>query len=158
LGRDHYVKIVTEGFLLPFAHRAALVTITERRFDDGVPGTPASLHTRYFVVVREHEKHYDASTAPTAELGRTMPLTRVTVKTLVTPDITPPSGVNSFWVDVDGAHFPFHFEGEDVAGQVVVFTSPIYFVGKSDLQYPSKIASFNSAYVSDAGSLLDFVG
>lgn len=156
LGRDHYVRVVEEGYLLPFAHKAAKVTITERRFDDGSPGTPAILNTREFIVVREFEKQYGPG-APTLELGRTMPLTRVTLKTLVTPDIDLPSAT-SFWVDVGGTHFPFHFEGEDVTGQVVAFTSPIYFIGKADAVNSLQIASSNANYVNDPGSLVDFAG
>ena len=33
-GRDHYVRIVYEGHLYPFGHRAALIKITERKFGD----------------------------------------------------------------------------------------------------------------------------
>jgi len=33
-GRDHYVRVVYEGFLFPFGHRASLVKITERKFED----------------------------------------------------------------------------------------------------------------------------
>ena len=33
-GRDHYVRIVYEGHLYPFGHRAALIKITERKFSD----------------------------------------------------------------------------------------------------------------------------
>jgi hypothetical protein len=157
LGRDHYVRVVEEGYLLPFAHKAAKVTITERRFEEGAPGTPAILRTREFIVVRELEKQYGPGTAPTLELGRTMPLTRVTVKTLVTPDIDLPSAT-SFWVNVGGQHFPFHFEGEDVTGQVVTFTSPIYFMGKRDAVDPAQITSSNANYVNDPESLLDFAG
>jgi len=49
LGRDHYVRVVEEGALFPFGHRAALLTITERRF------TPhgAFLIQQVFVIVRE---------------------------------------------------------------------------------------------------------
>ena len=37
LGRDHEVKVVYAGFLLPFGHRASLVKITERKFAPGRP-------------------------------------------------------------------------------------------------------------------------
>jgi len=32
MGRDHYVKVVYAGYLLPFGHRASLVKVTERKF------------------------------------------------------------------------------------------------------------------------------
>jgi hypothetical protein len=47
-GRDHYVRVVYEGFLFPFGHRASLVKITERKFEDisdTVPAEPDVLST-----------------------------------------------------------------------------------------------------------------
>ena len=40
-GRDHYVRVVYEGFLFPFGHRASLVKITERKFEDISDTVPA---------------------------------------------------------------------------------------------------------------------
>jgi hypothetical protein len=165
MGRDHYVRIVTEGFLLPFGHRAARVSITERRFADGVPGTPAVQFERDFIIVRELVKFYDPASAPTPTLGRTMPLRRVTVKTLVTPNIELPPlpqpgqpGLVSFWVDVDGQHFPFHFEGEDVNGEIVAFASPIYFVAKTDASDQGKIQQYSGEYVNAPDSQIVLAG
>jgi hypothetical protein len=157
LGRDHYVRVVTEGFLLPFGHRAARVRVTQRRFAEGLPGTPAVLFERDFIIVREHVKTYDPAAAPTAELGRTMPLRQVTCKTLVTPDIDLPQE-RSFWIDVNAAHFPFQFEGVDVTGATVAFTSPIYYVDSRDAFTSSPLQQFIGEFVSDAESLLDFGG
>ena len=47
-GRDHYVRVVYEGFLFPFGHRASLVKITERKFEDisdTIPAEPDQLST-----------------------------------------------------------------------------------------------------------------
>ena len=33
LGRDHYVKVVEEGYLSPSGHKAAIVKITERKLE-----------------------------------------------------------------------------------------------------------------------------
>ncbi|NPV84225.1 MAG: hypothetical protein HPY46_11670, partial [Candidatus Aminicenantes bacterium] len=38
MGRDHFVKVVYKGYLLPFGHRAALVKETERKFYKGKDG------------------------------------------------------------------------------------------------------------------------
>src|SRR5260370_30947958 len=62
-GRDHYVRIVYEGHLYPFGHRAALIKITERKFSDtALPegGTTPVAHMiqREYIVVREPEKSY----------------------------------------------------------------------------------------------------
>ncbi len=165
LGRDHYVRVVTAGFLLPFGHRAARVRVTERRFADGVPGTPGVLYERDFIIVREPVKSYSPAAAPTAELGRTMPLSQVTVKTLVTPDIDlPPAPAQgqpqklSFWVDVNGQHFPFQFEALDVTGEIVAFTSPIYYVDSTEAFDSGHVQQYAGEYVNDPGSLLNFAG
>ena len=33
LGRDHYVRVVYAGYLMPFGHRASLIKVTERKFE-----------------------------------------------------------------------------------------------------------------------------
>ena len=43
LGRDHYVRVVYAGFLMPFGHRASVIKITERQFHDHLPHDPAYL-------------------------------------------------------------------------------------------------------------------
>ena len=62
-GRDHYVRIVYEGELLPFHNRAALVKVTERKFkEDGGRLIVAHICTSaYFIVVREPEKIFGSS-------------------------------------------------------------------------------------------------
>ncbi|MCG8580961.1 MAG: hypothetical protein MI866_13650 [Bacteroidales bacterium] len=57
LGRDHYVKVVREGYLFPFGHRAALVKVTERKFHKG---TKAAVNRqRMYIVVLEKEVLYE---------------------------------------------------------------------------------------------------
>ena len=83
-GRDHYVRIVYEGHLYPFGHRAALIKITERKFKD-VPlpegGTTPVAHMiqREYIVVREPEKLYRGQLTGNAEIiaGRKLPLTKL---------------------------------------------------------------------------------
>ena len=57
-GRDHYVRIVYEGELLPFRNRAALVKVTERKFKQQGSLIVAHLYQRFFIIVREPEKHF----------------------------------------------------------------------------------------------------
>ena len=62
-GRDHYVRIVYEGHLFPFGHRAALIKVSERKIRDvkGSDGfnTPlAYLVQRMFIVVRQPLRDY----------------------------------------------------------------------------------------------------
>ncbi len=96
-GRDHYVKIVYEGELLPFHHRAALVKVTERKFKENGGLIVANLFQRFFLVVREPVKRFEDD-------DRGMPFKRVEITTLVTPDIADPDYVvkdsRSFWVEV----------------------------------------------------------
>jgi len=144
-GRDHYVRIVYEGYLYPFGHRAAWVKVTERKFKD-VNGTPiAYLAQRMFIVVRKPLKDY--AIAPMEHQGRTMPLKTVQLTTLVTPDIDPPAALHgtqsSFWVRVSNQDFEFHAVSEDSAGHRIDFTTPLIFVPNSDT---SKIAAVRTQH------------
>ncbi|GAB4429674.1 MAG: hypothetical protein Kow0031_10260 [Anaerolineae bacterium] len=142
-GRDHYVRIVYEGELWPFRHRAALIKVTERKFmeHNGIVG--AYLMQRMFIVVRQPEKQFN---------DRGNPFRRVRLTTLVTPDIADPDSAlipgtkRSFWVKVmTGAPLPalfrFHAIGTDVAGNAVDFTVPLMFVSISDLPEASAAAA-----------------
>jgi hypothetical protein len=56
LGRDHYVRVVYKGFLLPFGHSASLIKVTERKFEyHDVPGkrNRVAVLASFFIVVRE---------------------------------------------------------------------------------------------------------
>jgi hypothetical protein len=132
-GRDHYVRIVYEGYLYPFGHRAALIKVTERKIRN-IGGTPvAYLAQRMFIVVREPLKNYVGALP---QEGRAMPLKQVRFTTLVTPDIDPPTliaGQYTFWVKVSGDFFKFHSVGQDGAGHSVDFTTTLIFVPNSDV-------------------------
>ena len=54
------MRVVYEGVLLPWGHRAALVKISERRFHNDVEGNPAFLRQRMFIVVRQPHLAYTA--------------------------------------------------------------------------------------------------
>jgi hypothetical protein len=137
-GRDHYVKIVYEGELWPFRHPAALIKITERKFEEtegGIVG--AYLMQRMFIVVRKPVMDFAAT-------DRGNPLKSVRLTTLVTPDIADPAKikgtVRSFWVEVmtgpgsgDRTKFNFHAVATDVENNTVDFTVPLMFVSISDL-------------------------
>jgi hypothetical protein len=138
-GRDHYVRVVYEGNLYPFGHRAALVKVTERRFIDQDGAPVAFLIQRMYIVVRQPELDYRGQLPND---GRGMPLIRVRLTTLVTPDIAfpfnPPANIvgGSFWVMVGPPgkeqDFKFHAVGTDIAGQAVEFTASLIFVPFSD--------------------------
>ena len=148
-GRDHYVRIVYEGRLYPFGHRAALIKVTERKFRNvtlasGQTAPVAYLVQKMFIVVRERVRDFsNAAAMSLSHDGRAMPLKKVRLTTTVTPTITYPySGAppvpnanGVFWVMVDEASgatdFRFHAVGTDVAGDEVDFTAPLIFVPNS---------------------------
>ncbi len=147
LGRDHYVRIVYEGHLYPFGHRAALIKITERKIrdvplKDGSTVPVAYLVQRMFIVVRQPLRDYtDSETRSQLENnGRGLPFKSIRLTTLVTPDIADPSGgpkipktTYSFWVRLgtgakDTDDFKFHAVAEDIAGNPVDFTASLIFI------------------------------
>ncbi|MGW1072787.1 hypothetical protein [Streptomyces sp. NPDC002537] len=134
LGRDHYVRVTYAGFLAPFGHRAVLVKVTERKFDDP---RAAYLFQRRFIVVRQPLRTYDPGTALPAGPGDSgaltnvlFPFTSVRVDTLVTPDLAhPPSGIVAFF-PATHAEDPFRFKvtAVDHDGRSVEFHTPLQFV------------------------------
>ncbi len=136
-GRDHYVRIVYEGYLYPFGHAASLIKVTERdvKSPDGVTLTSpvAYMRQRMFIVVREPLKSYAG--AHYTHHGREMPLQTVRVDTKTTPDIDPPmfiGGGASFWVDVGGGTFGFKLTATDLAGSQIDILAPLIFVSLSE--------------------------
>ena len=146
LGRDHYVRVVYSGFLLPFRHAASLVKVTERKFeslpksDDRV----AVLRQRFFIIVRQPTKHYDP--ANHVHDRRTFPFTDVEVLTRVTPSLRAPDEAECklsdavyalgvphracFWPMITTTNdFRFQLAAIDLSGNRVTFAMPLLFVG-----------------------------
>ena len=158
--RDHYVRIVYEGFLYPFGHKAALIKVTERKVvpaDGGVvPYPTAYLKQHMYVVVREKEKLYGSS--PFQHQRREMPFWQsVRVDTLVTPDIDKPNPIpngsanpGSFWIEVGNAGFPFHITATDLAGKSVNFLAQLIFMPESE----PNLTVVKSAYLNPSNQRL----
>jgi hypothetical protein len=144
MGRDHYVRIVYEGYLYPFGHRAALIKVTERKIKK-LPGNRlyAVLMQRMFIVVREPVKDYAAIGQRTVaglgtRLDRHLPFRNIRLTTLVTPDIVAPGtpGVDigdfAIWVKVNEngqvQPFRFHATAEEYSGRTVDFNAAMIFV------------------------------
>jgi hypothetical protein len=145
LGRDGYVRTVHRGFLLPFGHNAAYMTVTERRFeslDDDRSQRVAVLRQREFIVVRRRVIDYDG--AEHVHGGRGFPFSRVEILTRVTPNLLPPgpgapqltpavSYNSAFWpmIPQPGATNPIDFRFEilatDICGEQVTFSTPLAF-------------------------------
>jgi hypothetical protein len=91
LGRDHYVRVVYAGFLMPFGHAASLVKVTERTFESlGDDGRIAVLRTRFFIIVRQRTRTYASETQFHKYGGRSFPFGAVEILTEVTPELLPP--------------------------------------------------------------------
>jgi hypothetical protein len=92
LGRDHYVRVVYAGFLMPFGHAASLIKVTERKFESLTMGSKtgrvAVLRQRFFIVVREPVKTFNGTGH--ASGGRNFPFTQVEILTRVTPNLLAP--------------------------------------------------------------------
>jgi hypothetical protein len=133
-GRDHYVKIVKAGFLMPFGHRAVWVEITERKFElnaDG-SGNTACLRKRQFVIVTEQEKSFrnTLSLWNNQKLDLQMPFEHVRLQTLVTPKLDKRKGDNFDWPMISNAKFLFQFIARGLTGKTVEFSLPVLFVEK----------------------------
>ncbi|MDX1253417.1 MAG: hypothetical protein IDH49_14445 [Gammaproteobacteria bacterium] len=161
-GRDHYVRVVYEGELWPFRHKAAMVKITERKFiqrDNGV--VVACLVQRVFIVVREPEKIVRRHDSP---------LTSVRLTTLVTPNLAEPGlfklpdggTTRSFWIEVgsdaDRNKFRFHAVGTDHDGREVDFTIPLIFASISDSQDNVRKNRIDTVYNETTDRAADFLG
>lgn len=146
LGRDHYVRVVYKGFLLPFMHGASLIKITERKFHPSSPGNTAYLRQRMFILVRQPEKTYlptGVRNPNNEQYDFSMPFTWVRINTLVTPNLDDPAtatsesqpanvGQDMFWPHVGTRPFFFHLTGEDMDGRRVEFRAPLLFVSTNN--------------------------
>ncbi|HVG43716.1 MAG TPA: hypothetical protein VM890_03270 [Longimicrobium sp.] len=133
MGRDQYVRVVEGGYLMPFGHRASLVTVTERKLarPEGSPALVAYLFQRMYIVVREPRREY---------AQRAFPFRAVTFHTLVTPDLAEPAesdlrgqGKAAFWPRIRTGEggtvlFNFHLSAADWAGRLSEFIAPLVFV------------------------------
>ncbi len=158
MGRDHFVKIVREGYLLPFGHRAALVKITERKLvpEQGPPGQRFYvLQQRQFIVVREPEKVFPDGRM--RDGGNRFPFTSVVIKTRVTPKLqpAPPDGSPYVPIVID-APFRFHMRAVDKSGEESDFTMPLMFMEVS-VSGPVGVAAYNTR-VSEANRRADMSG
>jgi len=150
--RDHYVRVIYKGYLLPFGHRVSLVKISERFFLKGQPGNAAYLLQRMFFIVREPVREFPETTLFKTLPGgkkqfyhRAFPFASVRLLTEVTPDIADPSltdigphGKDMFWpaipkpdVPAPGdkfAVFRWQYVATDLDGNQVHFELPGIFI------------------------------
>jgi len=131
LGRDHYVKIVEKGYLFPFGHRAAIVTITERKFDRQ---TKAAVNRqRKFIVVLQEDVLYNRND-PNNNFIK-FPFQRVRIVTKTTPNIDKPeltklipSQQYNFLINVGSKGFLFDLRLTDKNGEEHYLRMPLAFL------------------------------
>jgi hypothetical protein len=135
LGRDHYVKVVYKGFLMPFGHAASLVKITERKFYAGKNDKQiAYLFQRMYIVIRQPEKTFPAPFQMYE--GREIPFRKIRITTKMTPPLEDPKDSqlynnalqSAFWPQVQRSDVRFHCIGTDWAGNNSEFAIPMAFV------------------------------
>ena len=155
MGRDQYVKVVREGYLFPFGHKAELITITERIFEEVTiePGGVrmlALLKQREFIVVREPLRSYTGREKDSfPSHGRKFPYQQLRMTTLVTPNLDdmtqPPSMIArdkvAFWPLVNGEPVRFHFIGQDHDGRSSEFAVPLIFVSATAAEQPQNTST-----------------
>ena len=177
-GRDHFVKIVELGSLLPFGHRSTLTTIAERKFtsDDpskpAEPGNPAYVVRRQFITVVERTRSYPsthtyldgrlyAGPVPNPQpkrLDLVMPFSSVSILTTTTALIDPhddpanPALEDAFFPMVGGNAFPFKVLATDREGNVVEYAGPMMFVA-SPLNAPPLVDAVIQKYWNSPDAL-----
>jgi hypothetical protein len=174
MGRDYYVRIVRRGFKFPLGHRAALLEITERRFEDIPAGQGRGAYLRTFTieVLRERIKSYPG---PNQRFdGRDFPFHTVEILTKVTPKLLEPAATPdqrlvdlhplpaglpqsaAFWPMYDpgdGSHLDVRFKmrAVDRGGREVSFSLPLVFVSER-INAPSFISKVISSYAKAPSS------
>ncbi|MEO3413801.1 hypothetical protein AAFO92_03980 [Roseovarius sp. CAU 1744] len=152
MARDHYVKVVYRGFLVPFGHRVSLIKVTERKFHKSKNSSDqdlrqhAYLRQRFFIVIREHIRHFDdsafhatGSNDGQVNYGRQFPFSKVEILTDETPDLDDPGdtdmviqGMNGgqrfFWPYVGGNPFMFQCAATDLDDRRILFELPMIFM------------------------------
>lgn len=147
--RDHYVRVIYKGYLLPFGHRVSLVKVSERFFLNDQPGNAAYVLQRMYLIVREPVREFPETTLFKMAGGqpsyyhRAMPFPVVRLLTTVTPDIADPNttqiplggtnGQNLFWPTLPGQTEPFQFQYEatDLDGKKIRFGLGGIFIDNS---------------------------
>jgi hypothetical protein len=157
IGRDHYVKVVYKGFLFPFGHRAVLTKITERKFEAVGSEIVATSRQIHYLTVKQPIKNYadSSQTFGLANDGRDFPFRVIEIKTLRTPNLSPPfggyGGVSDAFVPYVGtgsayAPFLFHLVGTDWDGNLAPFVATAVFVPSNDAFDPTKSGKVRTAY------------
>lgn len=185
MARDHYVRVVYRGYLWPFGHRASVIKVTERKLHPpaipGLPGTPAILRQRMYLVVRQPLLTYGNPKLKNQKghlYDYQFPFTQVRITSLVTPNLDPPGASDYpatfekpdanvflatgesqslFWPYVGSAPFPFHLVAEDLEERKVEFTAPLLFVSNVHAWNTDTLTRIKDHYEKTVGATLGTV-
>ena len=165
MGRDAYARVVRKGWLFPFGYKAALITVTERRFDRPpptltIPNPPRGAYLRQLVFVVVLKADRDFGSGPAAVYiqheGRQLPFRRLACLTRVTPDLddpaadpvpyVSPANKNVFMPKVGQTPFRFHMRGIDWAGRAHRFDVPVVFVDDTKAYASGDVAGYLGGY------------
>ena len=138
LGRDHYVKIVTAGFIYPFMHRAVMLEVSERKFQHTMWGLfYAPLRKRIFVVVTQPTVEYDAA------ITQGMGFSKITCLTSTTPDLDPPKSptesAKCLWLRSGGHPVQLAVRGTDMNGNLISWNQAVAFVDGNQAVAPNPV-------------------
>jgi hypothetical protein len=154
LARDHYVKVMYKGFLMPFGLSASLVKVTQRVFTQIADKSYVAIHHQFmYIVVKNQKKTCPIAGQPFS--GRAFPFSYVEPVTLQTPNLNDPTtqpwskksplpggaaqSQSLFWPMVPGKKdpqiFSFGLRFSDSTGTHTLETSmPLVFVGSDVAQ------------------------
>ncbi len=173
MGRDHFSKVVLEGYIFPWGHKAVLTQIAERKFEVLEGRTIATVRLYQFVSIIEQAKSYrqaGSGGAVGAHDSRDMPFRTVEVLTEHSPRMDNPMprivenpkddggafviGRNTsdpkLKTPTPGAVDPFGWRmvGTDWAGRRIEFTAPAVFVPKGAAENPTQAANVLANYAN----------
>ncbi|MGB4704582.1 MAG: hypothetical protein WBI18_05850 [Candidatus Saccharicenans sp.] len=162
IGRDHFVRVVYKGYLLPFGHRAALVKEVERKFYKSKDGQNiAYLFQKEYLIIRDPDRIFPAPFQPNE--GRDLPFKMVRITSKKTPPlddpektpVLPDSGRGAFWPKVGGKDFEFHVVAVDHGGQEIEFRLPMIFIDNEYAFNINKIKQITGTYNSKVSTSLE---
>jgi len=140
LGRDNYVKIVKEGYLFPFGHKAVKVSITERKFN---ATTKAAVNEkREYIIVLEESVTYQRNDASGKFIK--FPFQEIIIKDKKTSDTYSEESLSENSFIIKG--FNFNIEAIDKEGQKHILGMPLAFVSKVEGLRKSKITNVINNY------------
>ncbi|MFG1953482.1 hypothetical protein [Micromonospora sp. NPDC048830] len=120
MGRDYYVRLHKRGALFPFGHRAAVVEVTERRFDTATK--VAGLQRTIALIVTEPVCRYGID----ASHEREFPFQRVEIEPVQIVPLDQPDDEHTFWPRQGGTAVQFTIRAW-AAGEAVTMRLPLLF-------------------------------